>query len=129
MDISRMSLRSLRNAIHSNEVSFPSQIPTFACQSRSDIQWRLVDLYFVRNWSCPQVAERYGITMERVRQIISNWVKRAIALGYVQEVPPLVKAPVAAAVSQPMGFHEVPGVLVTPTFQPFTKSVVASSGT
>jgi hypothetical protein len=87
VNIDRMSLLQLRAAIQKNEVSFPSQIPTFACQSRADVQWRLVELYFVRNWSCSQVGERYGVTLERARQLIKNWVERAISLGYLQEIP------------------------------------------
>lgn len=93
--IAQMSLRRLRTAIQSNKVPFPSQVPSFACQSRTDIQWRLVELYFVRNWSCSKVGERYGVTLERARQLIANWVKRAIALGYLQEIPvaaPFVRA-------------------------------------
>ncbi len=92
VNIAQISLRRLRAAIQNHEVSFPAQVPVFECQSRSDIQWRLVELYFVRNWSCPQLGERYGVTMERARQLISQWVQRAIVLGYLQEIP-------AAAVS------------------------------
>jgi hypothetical protein len=96
VNIARMSLLKLRAAIQNNKVSFPAQVPTFACQSRADVQWRLVELFFVRNWPCSQVGERYGVTRERARQLIKNWVTRAIALGYLQEIPaaaqPLPKA-------------------------------------
>ena len=85
--IAEMSLRRLRSAIHNQEISFPSQVPVFACQSRADIQWRLVELYFVRNWSCADLGERYGVTLERARQLISQWVRRAAVLGYLQEIP------------------------------------------
>ena len=87
VNIAQISLRRLRAAIQNHEVSFPAQVPIFECQSRSDIQWRLVELYFVRNWSCPQLGERYGVTMERARQLISQWVQRAVVLGYLQEIP------------------------------------------
>lgn len=87
VNIAQISLRRLRVAIQNQEVSFPAQVPIFSCQSRSDIQWRLVELYFVRNWSCPQLGERYGITMERARQLISQWVQRAVVLGYLQVIP------------------------------------------
>jgi hypothetical protein len=112
VDIGRLSLRRLRGAIQKNEVSFPSQIPTFACQSRSDIQWRLVDLYFVRGWTCSRVAERYGMTMERARQIISNWVQRAVSLGYLQQVPPLpaISFPLRDGVSL---MPEAPGLVLS----------------
>jgi hypothetical protein len=87
MEIANMGLRRLRAAIQNQEISFPSQVPLFACQSRSEIQWRLVELYFIRNWSCTNLGQRYGVTMERVRQLISQWVQRAAVLGYLQEIP------------------------------------------
>jgi hypothetical protein len=87
MEIANMGLRRLRAAIQNQEISFPSQVPVFACQSRSEIQWRLVELYFIRNWSCTNLGQRYGVTMERVRQLISQWVQRAAVLGYLQEIP------------------------------------------
>jgi hypothetical protein len=82
-----MTLRELRTAIQNNRISFPSQVPVFACQSRADIQWRLVELYFVHNWSCAELGERYGVAMERIRQLLSQWVYRATVLGYLQEIP------------------------------------------
>jgi hypothetical protein len=86
VDIGQMTLRSLRKAIQENEVSFPAQVPVFPKQSRADIQWKLVQLYFIRNWSPRGIAQRYRMTSERVRQVISQWVRRAAALGYLQEV-------------------------------------------
>jgi hypothetical protein len=83
----QVSLRRLRTAIQNNEVSFPSQVPRFQCQSRADIQWRLAELYFIHNWTCPDLGRRYGVTMERARQLVFNWVQRAIVLGYLQEIP------------------------------------------
>lgn len=85
--MTQISLRRLRTAIQNNEVSFPSQVPRFRCQSRSDIQWRLAELYLIHNWSCPELGERYGVTMERARQLVFNWVQRAIVIGYLQEIP------------------------------------------
>jgi hypothetical protein len=85
--IAEMSLRRLRSGIQNQEISFPSQVPVFACQSRAEIQWRMVELYFVRNWSCADLGERYGVTLERARQLISQWVRRATVLGYLQEIP------------------------------------------
>jgi hypothetical protein len=86
MEINQMGLRRLRAAIQNQEISFPSQVPAFACQSRSEVQWRLVELYFIRNWSCTDLGQRYGVTMERARQLISQWVQRAAVLGYLQEI-------------------------------------------
>jgi hypothetical protein len=90
MEINQMGLRRLRAAIQNHEISFPSQVPVFACQSRSEIQWRLVELYFIQNWSCTDLGQRYGVTMERARQLISQWVQRAAVLGYLQEIRGLV---------------------------------------
>ncbi len=87
MNINEMSLRRLRRAIQTQKVSFPSQAPVFVRQMRADIQWKVVLLYFIRNWSCAELGRRYGITRSRSGQIISAWVHRAIALGYLQEVP------------------------------------------
>lgn len=87
VNIAEMSLRRLRAGIQNQAISFPSQVPVFSCQSRSDIQWRLVELYFIRNWSCSDLGQRYGVTMERVRQLITHWVRRAAVLGYLQEIP------------------------------------------
>ena len=87
MSITKRNLRGLREAIHNNEVSFPSQVPRFDCQSRPEIQWRLAELYFIHNWTCPELGRQYGVTMERARQLVFNWVQRAIVLGYLQEIP------------------------------------------
>jgi two-component system, OmpR family, KDP operon response regulator KdpE len=87
VNLVHLGLRRLRAAIRNGEVSFPSQVPIFNRQSRADIQWRLAGLYFLRNWSCTALGRRYAVTMERVRQMLSHWVRRAIALGYLQEIP------------------------------------------
>src|SRR5215469_14052080 len=94
LNISHISLGRLRAAIQNSEISFPSQMPIFACQSRSDIQWRVAVLYFVHNWSCAELGDRYGVTMERVRQLISRWARRAAVLGYLQEIPAATVLPV-----------------------------------
>jgi hypothetical protein len=87
LEIDHMRLGGLREGIQSNRVSFPSPVPTFPRESRADIQWRLADLYFVRNWSCSQLSKRYAVTGSRTRQLLRNWVKRAVASGYLQEIP------------------------------------------
>jgi DNA-binding response OmpR family regulator len=85
--IAHMSLRRLRTALREGQISFPSQVPIFSCQSRVDIQWRLAQLYFVRGWDCAQLAMRYRVTPARVRQLLSSWVRRALLVGYIQEIP------------------------------------------
>jgi hypothetical protein len=87
VNIAQMNLRRLRTAIQNNRISIPSQVPIFPCQSRADIQRRLVEFYFVHNWSCAELGERYCIAMERIRQLLSKWVRRAAVLGYLREIP------------------------------------------
>ena len=99
MEITHMGLCRLRAAIQNQEISFPSQVPAFACQSRSEIQWRLVELYFIRNWSCADLGQRYGVTMERARQLISQWVRRAALLGYLQEIPDKLEIAIPASIA------------------------------
>src|SRR5262249_53456479 len=83
-----MRLSRLRRAIHCNRVTFPEAVPVFTNQPRVDIQWRIVELYFVRGWSCGQLAGRYGVTASRIRQLLHRWVARATTLGYLQTIPP-----------------------------------------
>jgi hypothetical protein len=83
-----MRLSRLRRAIHRNRVCFPEAVPVFANQPRVDVQWRIVELYFVRGWSCRQLADRYGVCASRIRQLLHRWVDRATTLGYLQEIPP-----------------------------------------
>lgn len=127
VNIAQISLRRLRVAIQNHEVSFPAQVPIFSCQSRSDIQWRLVELYFVRNWSCPDLGKRYGMTMERARQLISQWVQRAVVLGYLQEIPAA-----AALLETPAPVYEagleIPVLNPAVLSQPTMRAVAASNG-
>jgi DNA-binding Xre family transcriptional regulator len=85
--LDKLTNHEIRTAVWNNRVSFPSQIPVFEKQSRMDIQWRLVQLYFVRRWSFRHLAKRYGVSPQRIMQIIGNWRVRAVALGYIQEIP------------------------------------------
>ena len=86
MNIAQMRISALRSAIQTNLVSFPAQTPCFN-QSRADIQWRLVQLYFVRGWSCIRLAQRYNLTRQRIEQLLAEWVNCASTLGYLQEIP------------------------------------------
>ena len=129
MNIAQISLRRLRNAVQNHEVSFPAQVPIFECQSRCDIQWRLVQLYFVRNWSCPELGERYGVTMERARQLISQWVRRAVVLGYLQEIP-AATAPLEALAAVDEAALEMPLPVINPAVlsQPMVREATAPNG-
>ena len=85
--LSGLRLDQLRKAIRGNRVSFPSQVPTFEKHDRPDLQRRLVQLYFVLGWSCEKVAARHGLIHQRVRQILTTWKRRAVAMGYIQYIP------------------------------------------
>ena len=86
-----MRVDQLRAAIRNNEVSFPSQIPTFSKHTRPDLQRKLVQLYFVCGWSRPKIRARYGLGAQRFQQILSTWKNRAIELGLIQTIPPEAK--------------------------------------
>jgi hypothetical protein len=88
MQVEKLTNQALRAAICGNQVSFPAQVPVFEKQTRPDVQWRVVQLYFVRGWSFVDIARRYGVTPQRVMQIVTIWRMRAVALGYIQEIPP-----------------------------------------
>lgn len=82
-----LRISSLRNAIQANRIHFPEPVPVFAREFRPDIQWRLVELYFIRGWSARSLAERYGVTTRRVQQSLLHWAGRAAESGYLQEIP------------------------------------------
>jgi hypothetical protein len=86
--IEDFSLNELRKKIRQNRVSFPSQVPTFAKHDRPDVQRKAVQLYFLFGWSCKRIAQRHGLLRQRVQQILSTWKRRAIQMGYIQEIPP-----------------------------------------
>ncbi len=90
--LSALRIDALRWAIRANQVSFPSQIPTFDKHDRADLQWRFAQLYFVRGWTCEGIAARYGMIHQRVRQILSTWRRRAVETGYIQFIPPATEA-------------------------------------
>jgi DNA-binding transcriptional regulator LsrR (DeoR family) len=68
-------------------MSFPAQVPMLKNLQRPDIQWRIALLYFVRGWSSNTIAARYGITRERVAQLLRQWTSQAIKRGYVDRIP------------------------------------------
>lgn len=86
--LNQLRVDQVRRAVRANEVTFPHPVPTFHRHDRPDLQWKLALLYFVRGWSCEDLAERYQILDQRVRQILKTWTKRAIEMGYVQSIPP-----------------------------------------
>lgn len=96
MEKTRRTLRQLREAVQKNEVSFPSPTLQFPCQSRPDIQWRVAELFFIHGWTCARLAARYAVTRGRIWWFVRTWVDRAIALGYLQDIPPADMMIVAA---------------------------------
>jgi hypothetical protein len=95
-----LTLNELRRRVRQNRVSFPSQVPAFPKHDRPDVQVKAVQLYFLFGWSCNRIAQRYGLLRQRVQQILSTWKRRAIEMGYIQEIPPAKDIPPAAP-SQP----------------------------
>src|SRR5580704_4560840 len=88
--IEEFTLSQLRRKIRQNRVSFPAQVPTFPKHDRPDLQRKAVQLYFLFGWSCNRIALRLGILRQRVQQILSTWKRRAIQMGYIQDIPPAV---------------------------------------
>ena len=88
VSLSKIRLDQLQEAIRSNKVSFPSQVPVFIKHAAGNQQCHVVILYFVRGWSCERIAKRYNVTRQHVWQMVSEWRRHAVALGYLQAIPP-----------------------------------------
>jgi hypothetical protein len=86
--VEEIDIKNLRTAIRANWVSFPSQIPVFPSSASPELQSKLVQLYFVLGWNCADIANRYGIVEQRVRDILHGWKFRAANAGYLQHIPP-----------------------------------------
>jgi hypothetical protein len=106
----------LREAIRANQVSFPSAVPTFEHHDRPDLQWRVVQLYFVLGWSCERIASRYDLVYQRVSQILKTWKRRAVEMGYIQYIPPAASLPIVV-VTQPMQTPRWPDFAIIPSQQ------------
>jgi hypothetical protein len=92
--LSTLRIDALRWAIHTNQVTFPAQIPTFEKHDRADLQWKFALLYFIRGWNCEGIGAKYGLIHQRVRQVLNTWKRRAVEMGYIQFIPP-VNTPVS----------------------------------
>ncbi|HEY1756083.1 MAG TPA: helix-turn-helix domain-containing protein [Bryobacteraceae bacterium] len=88
LNLNQLRLDQLQEAIRSNQVSFPSQIPVFIKHAEGRLQTHVVLLYFVLGWSCDRIAKRYRCTRQHIWQIVSEWRRHAVALGYLQVIPP-----------------------------------------
>jgi hypothetical protein len=89
VDQTRRTLKQFRAAIQSNQVAFPQPAPKFACQCRPEIQWRAAELFLIHGWTCSRLAVRYGVTRGRIWWFVRSWLDRALALGYLQDIPPV----------------------------------------
>lgn len=108
VNLNKLRLDQLQEAIRTNQVSFPSQAPMFIKHSAGKQQCHMVLLYFVRGWSCERIAQRYGVTRQHIWQIVSEWRRHAVALGYLQVIPPAeVLAPLMPAPVARVPFHPV----------------------
>lgn len=85
--IVRLKINALREAIRSNRISFPSQVPVFPKHDRADLQRKVVQLYFLLGWTCGRIGARYGLCHQRVQQILNTWKLRAVQTGYLQVIP------------------------------------------
>jgi Homeodomain-like domain len=88
LNLDQLKLDQLQAAIRANQVSFPSQVPVFVKHGGEKLQGRVVVLYFVMGWSCSKIAKRYDVTRQHIWQAVNEWRRHAIALGYVQAIPP-----------------------------------------
>src|SRR5580658_3034491 len=86
--LEELPLDQVQEAIRANKVSFPSQVPVLIKHAEVRLQCHVVLLYFVSGWSCEKIAKRYRCTRQRIWQIVSEWRRHAVALGYLQVIPP-----------------------------------------
>lgn len=87
IETATVRLIRLRKAIRNNRVSFPSQIPVFVRTAPITLQRYVVQLYFLQGWSCGRIARRYGYSPFYIWQILNEWKRHAVALGYLQAIP------------------------------------------
>lgn len=115
LNLNQLRLDQLQEAIRANQVSFPSQVPVFIKHAAGKLQCHVVLLYFVLGWSCDKIAKRYHVTRQHIWQIVSEWRRHAVALGYLQVIPPpeallMPLRPAAMAIPAPgiVPFEDVP---------------------
>ena len=60
----------------------------FVRNSSADLQCHSVQLYFLQGWSVQKIAKRYGYSRFYIWQIVNEWKRHAIAVGYIQVIPP-----------------------------------------
>lgn len=100
MPIGHLGNRQLRLAIQRNLVSFPAQLTPLTKRASGDLQERLVQLYFLHRWSVRSLCKRYRLDKAAVQHLLSEWRRRAIAAGYLQEIYPEALEPIAQGVEE-----------------------------
>jgi hypothetical protein len=126
--LNSLRIDQLRAAVRANLVSFPSPVPTFERHDRPDLQWRIVQLYFVFGWGYETIALRYGLVHQRVAQILKTWKRRAIETGYIQHIPLLDPLGVFAATAA-LHSPQVPAFVIPLPAPPSIPLRVSSSPT
>jgi hypothetical protein len=88
IEAAAMKMTKLRKAIRNNRVSFPSQVPIFVRNAPGNLQRYSVQLYFLHGWNCGRIARRYGYSRFYIWQLVNEWKRHAVSLGYLQAIPP-----------------------------------------
>jgi hypothetical protein len=124
--LTSLRVDQLRAAVRANLVSFPSPVPTFERHDRPDLQWKIVQLYFMLGWGYETIAVRYGLVHQRVAQILKTWKRRAIETGYIQHIPPFETLPMSAA-SAALHPPQIPPFVLIPSHAPTPMPLSVSS--
>jgi putative transposase len=66
-------------------------------------QWRMAHLFFIAGWPLRALGKRYNLAYWWVGRLVREWVERAIALGYVQQIPQ--EGPIPASSEQKPEFQ------------------------
>ena len=123
MERTRRTLKQFREAIQSNQVAFPQPTPKFPRQCRPEVQWRAAELFLIHGWTCSRLAARYGVTRGCIWWFVRSWIDRALALGYLHDIPPVdttiaIGNHIGAVVEDPMplpsGWPPAPAVANNP---------------
>ena len=125
-NLTSLRVDQLRAAVRANMVTFPSSVPTFERHDRPDLQWKIVQLYFLMGWGYETIAVRYGLVHQRVAQILKTWKRRAIETGYIQYIPSFEPLPMAAA-GTAIPPPQIPAFVVAPTHVPIPAPLSVSS--
>jgi hypothetical protein len=68
----------------------------------------VAELFLIHGWTCARLAARYAVTRGRIWWFVRTWIDRALALGYLQDIPPADTMIVAANHTGALGEAAVP---------------------